>query len=172
MKKRILSLILGITLVLNNDVAMAKNVASSGTESSSRVEGLLCEDSISTVYMESIPVTNVRAAKKNGLSTPRIGKWNKTYDSAKDPNAIADGVTYTIKWKKVKGASGYEVNMSVIESPEEKWGDRVEVTKKCKASTSFSCGHAVRAKVRAYKLVNGKKVYGKWSKAVKQVVKW
>lgn len=107
-----------------------------------------------------------QAEAKNGLKRPVLGKWKKTYDSSKDPNRIADGVTYTIKWKKVKGAAGYQVKHYESDTTSGKWYTFKVTTKKCKSSDSFSDMYKIGARVRAYKVVNGKKRYGKWSKLV------
>lgn len=75
----------------------------------------------------------------------------------------------TVKWRKVKGVSGYEVkiarNKKFTKSKKVKIVKNVKKTsltiKKLKKKTYF-------VKVRAYKLdPNGKKVYGSWSKVKK-----
>ena len=80
--------------------------------------------------------------------------------------------SFTVKWKKIKGANGYEVKyalnkkftkgkmvMNVLADK-----TNLKITKLKKKKTYF-------VMVRAYKLdKNGKKVYGDWSK-VKKVKK-
>lgn len=49
------------------------------------------------------------AEAKVKVGTPKMKNWYESYNSRKDPNATSNGVQYTIKWNKVKGASGYQV---------------------------------------------------------------
>lgn len=72
---------------------------------------------------------------------------------------------YKLQWKKVKGASGYQVQWREkafyghpYAAPE-----RLNA-KKNKTTITTSLISEIRIRVRAYKVVNGKKVYGKWSK--------
>ncbi len=92
------------------------------------------------------------------------------FKEVKMSNQGWDGVRYRITWKKVSGASGYQVKFYQKDSSyDESWGKWTENTKKTKADVGFSSCYAMKAKVRAYKVVNGKKVYGNWSKTVKKV---
>ena len=84
------------------------------------------------------------------------------------------------KWKKVKGASGYQVKVGDYEEGSgnkiywySAWNGK-KIIRKGASKTSFKTNFIYGSdygfsfvKVRAYKTVNGKKVYGKWSKAVK-----
>lgn len=122
--------------------------------------------------------TSVAASAKVTVGTPQLKKWYKSYDSAEDPNPIGNGVKYMIKWKKVKGADGYQVQkyertLSQFSSPGA-WFKYTPVSQKgCSTSIEFSTALEFKAKVRAYKIINGKRVYGKWSKAVKKkVYRW
>lgn len=74
-----------------------------------------------------------------------------------------DGLTYIFSWKKVSGASGYEVKIYEKETPYDSWYSFTKKTKKANTSVSFSYLYRLKAKVRAYKVVDGKKFYGKWS---------
>lgn len=76
---------------------------------------------------------------------------------------VGDGVTYIFNWKKVSGASGYEVRVYERETEFNGWYAYTKKTKKTNASVSFSYLYKLKAKVRAYKVVDGKKFYGKWS---------
>ena len=49
------------------------------------------------------------AEAKVKVGVPQMKKWYKSYDSLKSPNPVGNGVQYTLKWKKVKGATGYTV---------------------------------------------------------------
>nr|WP_296156056.1 Ig-like domain-containing protein [uncultured Blautia sp.] len=76
--------------------------------------------------------------------------------------------TAQIKWKKVKGASGYEIQMKTSKKGSYK---TVKITgKKASSFKQKGLGKTKRAyyRVRAFKVVNGKKVNGAWStKSVK-----
>ena len=70
-----------------------------------------------------------------------------------------------VKWKKVKGASGYQLRVS-----KKKNGKSVvykKTTKKTKLTTKKLKTGTYYIKVRAYKKKSGKKIYGDWSKAKK-----
>lgn len=98
------------------------------------------------------------------LYAPSLNEWKKTYDSM-ETGDNCDVVTYTITWKKVSKATGYQVCYMSKEPDDKSWHTENSTTKKTKFSTSFSgIDIKIKAKVRAYKTVNGKKVYGPWSK--------
>ena len=69
-------------------------------------------------------------------------------------------------WKKVIGSSGYQVQYSLNKKM------RAAKLKKCKAASltikKLKKKKTYYVRVRAYKYVNGKKVYGKWS-SIKKV---
>ena len=97
---------------------------------------------------------NVNAASK--LKKPTITKVTKKIST------VASGVIYTVKWKKVKGAKGYQVRESAKEAGE--WFTSTKFTSKCTYKTGGSTIDTFKIKVRAYKIVNGRKKYGAWSK--------
>lgn len=98
------------------------------------------------------------AYAKTKISAPKLGKWKQ------EPiNPALDGVTYTIRWKKVKGAKGYQVKYCERDWGEDSWYTWNENTKKCSASISFSSLYKFKVKVRAYKISKGKKIYSKWT---------
>ncbi len=106
------------------------------------------------------------------IKKPQIGKWKKTYDSGEDKNATGDVVSYTIKWKKVKGASGYQVEFTSREPGNKRSPERT-FQKKCSYQENFSgIPQSLKIKVRAYKNVNGEKVFGAWSKVRKVKHNW
>lgn len=76
---------------------------------------------------------------------------------------VGDGLTYIFSWKRVSGASGYEVKIYEKETTYDGWYSFTKKTKKANASVSFSYLYRLKAKVRAYKVVDGKTFYGKWS---------
>lgn len=97
------------------------------------------------------------------LSAPAVTSWRKTHDSTtcncKVPH---NGVEYTITWKKVPGANGYQVFCGTNDNGT--WHTRYTNTTKLNFSESFShIEMRLMAKVRAYTTVNGRKVYGPWS---------
>lgn len=76
----------------------------------------------------------------------------------------------TLKWKNIQGESGYEIARST------KKGKGYKVIKKAKVNVKKLKVKATRGKtfyykVRAYKVVNGKKIYGQWSAAKKYILK-
>ena len=72
-------------------------------------------------------------------------------------------------WKKVSGASGYQVWYSASKKFKKK---SVKITKKTKLTVKkLKSGKDYFVKVRAYTVKKGKKVYGAWSKTVKKKVK-
>ena len=77
--------------------------------------------------------------------------------------------SFTVKWKKVSGASGYQVSYKLGKKTRYKAVKGAKkVSKKVKKLQS---GKKYTVKVRAWKKVNGKKYYGKWSKAKKAKAK-
>ena len=69
---------------------------------------------------------------------------------------------FTVKWKKVSGAKGYQIRYSTRSSMS---GARmVFTTKRSRKIKKLKAGTKYYVQVRAYKKSNGKKIYGKWSK--------
>lgn len=72
--------------------------------------------------------------------------------------------TVTVKWKKVSGASGYEIYSATSKNGKYK---KVATVKKGRTTsyknTKLKKGTTYYYKVRAYRTVNGKKVYGNYS---------
>lgn len=78
----------------------------------------------------------------------------------------ANGSQLTVKWKKMKGISGYEVRYSLNSSMVD------SVRKKASAKKNTVRGfinpwYRHYAQIRTYKIVNGYKCYSKWSKKYK-----
>ena len=77
--------------------------------------------------------------------------------------------SFTVKWKKVSGATGYQVSYKVGKKTSKKI---VNGGKKTSLKvTNLKSGKKYTVKVRAWKTVNGKKYYGKWSNDKKVTVK-
>ena len=96
------------------------------------------------------------ASKKNGLKKVTITKVNKWVEPT------VTGVNYKLKWSKVHGAKGYQVKESHNEMKE--WYTFSNFTKKRSYETGGEIKTTIKIKVRAYKIVKGKKKYGPWSK--------
>ena len=82
----------------------------------------------------------------------------------KSAKSVKSG-TLKVSWKKAKKAAGYQVVYA--KDKKFKKGKKVKTVKKKTTSVTFkklSKGTKYYAKVRAYKLLDGKKVYGKYSK--------
>jgi uncharacterized protein YjdB len=71
----------------------------------------------------------------------------------------------TLTWKKVSGADGYEWWYSY---PKAKKYQLIGTTENTNVSITVEKKYKYRIKIRAYKMVNGEKVYGKFSKVVKK----
>lgn len=97
--------------------------------------------------------TNVFAKQKSVAST-EIVKLSSTEDSIK------------IKWKKIEKSSGYQIQIAT--SKDFKKGSKKYNIKKgtatSKTVTKLKSGKKYYTKIRAYRIVNDKKVYSAWSK--------
>ena len=105
--------------------------------------------------------TQTAATKKKtkiGTTTPTKFKF---YKSAAP---VVTGCYYRSTWKKVKGASAYQVQILTYSggSPYR----RTFRTKKCSASFSSSDTYKAKIRVRAYKKTGSKTIYGPYSKWV------
>ncbi|MCR5798384.1 MAG: hypothetical protein K6G63_10775 [Eubacterium sp.] len=92
------------------------------------------------------------------IGKPGKIKWSKP--SKKD----SDAVGIKASWKKVKGAQGYQAKFFLF-WPSNKKDSVKKNVKKPSATVYFQDNKGIKVKVRAYKLVDGEKVYGKWTKA-------
>ena len=135
----------------NNKIAKVKN---------GKVTGVKAGTCKITAKVKGKKVTCTVTVKNKKLKAPVISDWKLRYGRWMTPPA--DGVEYTVTWKKVAGASGYQVK--VVSLVEGSWKTYYVSTKKLSFSEAGSTIQQMRAKVRAYKIVNGKKIYGAWSK--------
>lgn len=108
---------------------------------------------------------NANAATRIGRVT--LSKWKEIPVSAD-----VDGIDYRITWKKVKGATGYQVKEYEKEYPGEKWYVLTGNLKKTSYDVTFSSLYAFKVRVRAYKKVNGKKYYGPWTESKIKIMDW
>lgn len=79
-------------------------------------------------------------------------------------SAKRTGTKLKLKWKKVSGASGYQIQYS--RSPKFKSAVKVKVkgaSKRSKTISKLKKGRTYYVRVRAYKTVNGGTVYSSWS---------
>lgn len=75
-----------------------------------------------------------------------------------------DGVVMNIKWKKVSGAEGYEYAYNLFYSAKDKKSDwTFKTTDQTGATIRLKDYGTIDIRVRAYKTVRGKKVYGQWT---------
>jgi prefoldin subunit 5 len=77
--------------------------------------------------------------------------------------------SFTVKWKKVSGASGYQVSYKTGKTTKKKTVNGG--SKKSLKVKNLTSGKQYKVRVRAWKKVNGKKYYGKWSTVRKVTVK-
>lgn len=98
------------------------------------------------------------------ISTMAEGNLEKTKITgvkACDNNEAA-GLKFT--WKKVEGATGYQYRYNLFWTKDSKTSDYTKVTTtKRSAVITFQDNGTVKFQVRPYKVVDGKKVYGKWT---------
>ena len=105
--------------------------------------------------------SNTKASKtKTAVKPAKVTKVRLT-DKKKKLN---------VSWKKVSGATGYEVK-AATNSKFTKGKKTVTVKKNKVTIKNLKPKKKYFVKVRAYKLANGRKYYGKWSKVVKKKTK-
>ena len=74
----------------------------------------------------------------------------------------------TIKWNKVSGASGYQIYMATSKNGKYKKIATKSASKTSYTKTKLTKNKRYYFKIRAYKIVNGKKIYSSYS-SVKSV---
>lgn len=114
----------------------------------------------------------VRAVDGTAKGSFSSGKSATTLLSTPKATLSAGKKNLTVKWNKVSGASGYVIyystnkNMSSVKKINVKGGSKVKTTlKKLKSKKRYY------VKVKAYKTVNGKRIYGDFSSAVSKKTK-
>ena len=122
---------------------------------------------VSLVFL--IPTTinakEVSVGKVKSVKSKTDYRYYKGLVSAKNMRFKNIKYKYGIKvtWKKVKGASGYEIYTYGVAT--KKWKKKKDIKKTKYTFTNLAEKTKIKFKIRAYKKVNGKKVYGVWSKA-------
>lgn len=86
--------------------------------------------------------------------------FDSDIDKVTGLNVVREGQAASFKWNKVRGADGYELVIYVPGHGER----RFEEVNTRRSMTGFTSGrNKYKIKVRAYKYVNGRKVYGDYS---------
>ena len=98
------------------------------------------------------------------IKTKTNYKYYKGIVSAKDMRKKKIKYKYGIKasWKKVKNANGYEIYVYGVAS--KKWRKIKDTKKTSYVFTNLLEKDKFKFKVRAYRKINGERVYGNWSK--------
>ncbi len=121
-----------------------------------------------TLVSASESSTTNKTTENSKTTTKVVFNKKGVITSIKSPKAK----TITIKWKKISGASGYQCYFSKKKSFKSHTIGRTFGKKKTKTTINFfSSKKTYYAKIRPFKKVNGKKVYGVWSKVKKIKVK-
>lgn len=143
-----------------NKKAKVKKFSLSGTTS---VYGLYINDDQLVAQLgtdpSKEPTKNVKAAKLES---------SKKLDAPESFKGSVKGSSITLTWAKVSGADGYTV---YYYDADKKSLTAAGSVKSCKFTDSGLKKGTYSYKVKAYKLVNGKKVYGELSSTVKKTVK-
>ena len=117
----------------------------------------------------AVPMTTVAAANKPLAPKSPTITWNRKYPAG-------SGLAVYLKWKKVKNADGYQIYIKgkiggsdgMSYSVKKYYRVQIKGSRTYKRLTEGGTCKWIQAKVRAYRIVKGKKVYGKWSKLVKR----
>ena len=113
---------------------------------------------------------------KPTTAVPKVVTPNPTFTKVVKPAKVkkvkvtAKKKKLKVSWKKVSGATGYEVQYATNNKFTK--GKKTVTVKKNKVTLKkLKPKKKYFVKVRAYKLANGRKYFGKWSKVVKKKVK-
>ncbi len=138
------------------------------TETSRVCPGLTCG---TTYYFKVRAYKNVNGSKVYGDYSAVASVVTVTKPSAPPGVKATSTSTSSIKvsWSAVSGASGYQVARST--SPDKDFVVLGSVTELYRSCTGLTCGTKYYFKVRAYKIVDGKRVYGAYSAVVNAIPK-
>lgn len=115
----------------------------------------------------------ITSLKKNGKKTVKLSSQKlkvvtvtaaPTISSAKRNKK---GTSVALKWKKVSGASGYEIQMSTQKASDFEKIANLNTKNKTYTKKSLNKSQTYYFRMRTYKTVNGKKFYSGWSKVRK-----
>ena len=90
-----------------------------------------------------------------------------TLKKMKAPTAKKSGTNVKISYKTFAGANGYQIAKSKYKAKKYSVVKTVSGTKKSYGIVKAPKGKTYYYKVRMYKTVNGKKIYGNWSNPIK-----
>ena len=170
MKKR--SLVSGVVAV-----AMAASVFTTAGAAGVSFAGTntATGSAVTTATNGAVTATNGAVTATNGAVTTKPAVTTKTAATGTSVKvAQVKGVKAVrktskkavVSWKKVKGAAGYQIKYSLKKNF--KGAKTKNVAKKTKLTiTGLKKNKVYYVKVKAYKKVKAKKVYGKFSKVVK-----
>lgn len=119
-----------------------------------KVDGVTFYGPYSNTLTAVTQLPNVKGVK---IKWKESGKWQKT----------------TIKWKKAKGISGYQLNLGCYEQGSILFHTTVTVSKNKKKYLykrnwkKYNKLETTAVKIRTYKVIGGKTYYGAWSKTKK-----
>lgn len=111
------------------------------------------------VVVSSEDSNTVSVATPSSYDTAKPGKVTSLKVNAKNT-----GHKCTASWKKVLGAKGYQVQYKKSANKKAKYKTLKTLTKNKFTTQKLKRGTKYSFRVRAYKVVDGKKIYGSWSK--------
>lgn len=117
--------------------------------------------------------TSAERGEKSAVLLKYAQSYYASYNEAKAiavkaSTSVKKG-SITVKWKTTGNADGYEVYRSLKKATG--YGKKKTTTKTSYVNTSVKKGQRYYYKVKAYKLVNGNKIYSSWSNVVTAVAK-
>ena len=134
------------------------SISSGAWTSAGKLAGL--DDGSIDQYSESITKNNQNASKVTVTAPLKVN-----LSTVKN----AEGKKINVKWKKVKGAKGYQLQYALNKKFKKKKSIQTKKTKYTIKKLKKKKTYYIR--VRAYKMNGKKKVYGKWSKVKKVKIK-
>ncbi len=144
------------------EVAYKKNSASKWTKKVITKTSM----TISSLKQGTDVQVKVRAIRTSGDTTV-TGKYSSTLKKlvAKPTiSSVKKGTkSFTTKWSKISKVSGYQISYSTKSSFSKAKTKTVSKSKKSVTIKSLKKSTRYYVRIRAYKTVNGKKVYGEWS---------
>ena len=117
--------------------------------------------------------TSAERGEKSAVLLKYAQNYYASYNEAKAitvkaSTSVKKG-SVTVKWKTTGNADGYEVYRSLKKATG--YGKKKTTTKTSYVNASVKKGQRYYYKVKAYKLVNGNKIYSSWSNVVTAVAK-